>query len=162
MQGTKLRSLAGELGSTCHGTTKSVHHSYYNKIQFAATKTQRTQINNYLKKKKPSKNWFCFKPSSYQLGISFGQAAWHAGSQFPLQGLNPSPPAVEAQSLNHWTAREALYARHFLGPPFHFLCMAPGTDKEEILLCIYLPTPKSQKAHVVANPHIEIVYDWDV
>ena len=40
--------------------------------------------------------------------------------------------------------------------------MAPGTDKEEILLCIYLPTPKSQKAHVVANPHIEIVYDWDV
>ena len=24
----------------------------------------------------------------------------------PLPGIEPTPPAVEAQSLNHWTARE--------------------------------------------------------
>jgi len=24
----------------------------------------------------------------------------------PLTGIEPMPPAVEAQSLNHWTARE--------------------------------------------------------
>ena len=40
--------------------------------------------------------------------------------------------------------------------------MAPGTDTEETLLCIYLPTPKSQKAHVVADPLIKTVYDSDV
>ena len=28
------------------------------------------------------------------------------GSQFPNPGLNLCPPAVEVQSLNHWTTRE--------------------------------------------------------
>ena len=36
----------------------------------------------------------------------FGHGPWHAGSVFPDQGLNSIPPAVEAQSLNHWTAGE--------------------------------------------------------
>ena len=36
----------------------------------------------------------------------FGYTVWHAGSWFPDQGLNPCPPAVEARSPNHWTARE--------------------------------------------------------
>ena len=38
--------------------------------------------------------------------IFFGRTSWHAGSQFPDQGSNPCPPAVEVQSLNHWTTRE--------------------------------------------------------
>ena len=36
-------------------------------------------------------------------------AAFHSkyvGSQFPNQGVNPCPPALEVQTLNHWTARE--------------------------------------------------------
>ena len=33
----------------------------------------------------------------------------HQGSLlFPRPGVQPAPPAVEAQSLNHWTAREFL------------------------------------------------------
>ena len=31
----------------------------------------------------------------------------------PSPGIEPEPPAVEAQSLNHWTAKEALYAGYF-------------------------------------------------
>ena len=30
----------------------------------------------------------------------------HAGSYFPEPGIKPAPPAVEAWTLNHWTARE--------------------------------------------------------
>ena len=29
------------------------------------------------------------------------------GILFPRPGIEPSPPAVEVQSLNHWIAREA-------------------------------------------------------
>ena len=36
----------------------------------------------------------------------FGHTAYHVGSQFPNPGLNLCPPAVEVQSLNHWTTRE--------------------------------------------------------
>ena len=36
--------------------------------------------------------------------FSFGHAVWHAGSQFPDQGVKPVPPATEAQCLNHWTS----------------------------------------------------------
>ena len=34
--------------------------------------------------------------------------AGHAacGILFPQPGVEPNPPAVEAQSLNHWTTRE--------------------------------------------------------
>ena len=34
----------------------------------------------------------------------FGRAA--CGILVPQPGMEPSPPAVEEQSLNHWTARE--------------------------------------------------------
>ena len=36
----------------------------------------------------------------------FGHALWHVGSQFPDQGSNAAPSAVEAQSLNCWTTME--------------------------------------------------------
>ena len=35
-----------------------------------------------------------------------GSQLWHVGSSIPNQGLNPGPPALGAQSLNHWTTRE--------------------------------------------------------
>ena len=31
---------------------------------------------------------------------------WHVRSQFPCPGREPTPPTVEAQTPNHWTARE--------------------------------------------------------
>ena len=37
----------------------------------------------------------------------FGCAARHV--ELPWPGIEPMPPAVEAQSLNHWTTREILY-----------------------------------------------------
>ena len=36
----------------------------------------------------------------------FGRAARHVGSLVPQLKIEPMPPAVEAQRLNHWTARE--------------------------------------------------------
>ena len=36
----------------------------------------------------------------------FGRTLWLAGSYFPDQGFQPEPPAVEAQSPNHWTTRK--------------------------------------------------------
>ena len=32
--------------------------------------------------------------------------AWHIRILVPQPGIEPAPSAVEAQSLNHWTARE--------------------------------------------------------
>ena len=37
--------------------------------------------------------------------VSFGHTTWLAESCFPSQGWSLSPPAVEAQSPNHWTSR---------------------------------------------------------
>ena len=37
--------------------------------------------------------------------------SWHV--ELPWPGVEPMPPAVEAQSLNHWTTKEV--------PPFYFL-----------------------------------------
>ena len=36
----------------------------------------------------------------------FGRAARHTGPQCLNQRSEPGPPAVEARSLNRWTARE--------------------------------------------------------
>ena len=38
--------------------------------------------------------------------FSFGHAARLVRSQFPDQGSNPGPPAMEACCPNHWTTRE--------------------------------------------------------
>ena len=38
--------------------------------------------------------------------IFYFLATQHVGSWFPDQGLEPTSPALEAQSLNHWTMRE--------------------------------------------------------
>ena len=43
---------------------------------------------------------------------SFGPEA--CGILAPGPGIEPSPPAVEAQSLNHWTAREVPGAYFFM------------------------------------------------
>ena len=31
---------------------------------------------------------------------------WHSGILVPGPGIEPTPPAMEARSLNHWIARE--------------------------------------------------------
>ena len=36
----------------------------------------------------------------------FGHTTQQAGILVPQPGIEPTPPAVEAQSLNHWTTRE--------------------------------------------------------
>ena len=40
------------------------------------------------------------------MSFFFGLAVRLVGSQFPNQGSELVPPAVEAQNPNHWTARE--------------------------------------------------------
>ena len=42
-----------------------------------------------------------------KLKKNFGHITWHAGSQSTIRGWI-APPAVEAQSLNHWATREVL------------------------------------------------------
>ena len=44
----------------------------------------------------------------YHFGVlfSFYHTVGLLGSQFPNQGSELMPPAVEAQNPNHWTARE--------------------------------------------------------
>ena len=41
--------------------------------------------------------WFCF---------SFWPSRTACEILVPQKGIKPMPPALEAQSLNHWTARE--------------------------------------------------------
>ena len=38
---------------------------------------------------------------------------WHAGILVPRPGMEPVPRAVEAQSLNHWKAREVSAVSNF-------------------------------------------------
>ena len=45
--------------------------------------------------------------------LFFDRAVWLVGSQFP----NLGPPAVKAQSPNHWTAREFPLVPIFKPPP---------------------------------------------
>ena len=58
--------------------------------------------------------------------FSFGHAAGLVGL-VPQPGIKPVPPAVEAQSPNHWNAREA---------PTCFPCMTIFC-----FLCLFLATP---------------------
>ena len=44
-------------------------------------------------------------PEKPQLLFS-GHATRYVGSEFPHQGWSPAPPAVERQSLSHWTTEE--------------------------------------------------------
>lgn len=39
--------------------------------------------------------------------VVFGHATWHLGL-VPRPRIEPMTPALEAQNLNHWTAREVL------------------------------------------------------
>ena len=36
----------------------------------------------------------------------FGHTGWHVEILVPRPRIEPAPPALEVQSLNHWTARE--------------------------------------------------------
>ena len=47
------------------------------------------------------------------------------GILVPQPGIEPAPPAVEAQSLNHWTAREV---------PIHFFLLCNVATKHFKLL----------------------------
>ena len=38
----------------------------------------------------------------------FGHGIWACGILDPQPGIEPTPPAVEARSLNNWTTREVL------------------------------------------------------
>ena len=38
--------------------------------------------------------------------LFIGRATWHTGILVPQPGIERLPPAVEARSPNHWTARE--------------------------------------------------------
>ena len=42
------------------------------------------------------------------LFLFFGHTEQHVGILVSWLGIKPAPPTVEAQSLNHWTAREIL------------------------------------------------------
>ena len=46
---------------------------------------------------------------------------WPCGILVPWQGIEPVPPAMEAQSFKHWTAKEV----HIKEKILHYLC-----DKE--------------------------------
>ena len=41
------------------------------------------------------------------------------GILVPHSGIKPTPPAVEVQSLNHWTTREVLYHMSFIHSSIH-------------------------------------------
>ena len=42
----------------------------------------------------------------YSQYLFFGRTPQHTGILVPWTGIEPGPPAVEAWSLNHWTARQ--------------------------------------------------------
>ena len=73
---------------------------------------------------------------SYILGIRFfffpGRNLWHGGVVLvPQPGMEPTSPALAAQSLNHWTTGEVLvfYALHYgLSQDFDYssLCYTVG------------------------------------
>ena len=45
------------------------------------------------------------------------------GILVPQPGIEPTPPALEVWSLNHWTAKEVLHYSFLIVPPLflHFL-----------------------------------------
>ena len=47
----------------------------------------------------------------------FNHARWQVGILVPQPVIKPMPPALEAQILNHWTARKVPYLPLFLMPP---------------------------------------------
>ena len=54
--------------------------------------------------------------------LPFGYATQHVGSSFPTpctEELNPYPPVLKAQSLNHWTTRKVSWLLPISG---HFTC----------------------------------------
>ena len=55
----------------------------------------------------PQRRTFCLRNEA-ELFFFFGHTMQHAGVLFPRPGMEPVPPALEAQILNHWTTREVL------------------------------------------------------
>ena len=58
-----------------------------------------------------------FKKNSFTWYLLFGRAPRHVKSWFSHQGSNPMLPALEVQSLNHWTTREGLRLCYVLKGP---------------------------------------------
>ena len=54
--------------------------------------------------------WHAWTGLLINFTLLFGHAAWHVACEIlvPQPGMEPTPPAVEARSLNNWTAREVL------------------------------------------------------
>ena len=61
----------------------------------------------------------CLEPLFYLPHWSFSSSffwPYHTahGISVPQPGIKPTPPAVEVQSLNHWTTREFLILKNYL------------------------------------------------
>ena len=98
---------------------------------------RRKKRNIGLKNKtKQNSNVHCRKGKNIPGHIFFfGHTEKHVGSQFPEQGLKmePTPPALEARSLKHWTAREGLWSilcagRLVMGKPTYMRAIWPSTS----------------------------------
>ena len=55
---------------------------------------------------KPGMNWPLPTVQSHHVLLFFWLCRLACGILVPQPGIEPVPPAVEAQSRNHWTARE--------------------------------------------------------
>ena len=91
----------------------------------------------------------------------FGCTMWHV--ELPWPGIEPTPPAVEAQSLNHWTTWEAL-----MGSFYNKQVDENGTEQKEFTSVIasqrpcsipVLPKYGSPNAIYVLNVHSNIL-NW--
>ena len=82
-------------------------------------------------------------------------AMWYVRSWFSDQGSNPHPPALETQSINHWTVREVLLITlyYLTSGPFHTLPMIP--QSRHLNFCSF--TKREQRHHwIVPNDLFKI------
>ena len=59
------------------------------------------------------------------------------GILVPHPGIEPAPPAVEAWSLNHQTAREVPGLIYFKTRNLCFLTPCPASGNHQYVLCTY-------------------------
>ena len=79
----------------------------------------------------------------------FGRATQHMGSLVLWPGIEPVPPAVEAQSLNHWTIREVPQLRSFTCPR---IPSKSPLGIQSCLLCFFCSRTVSQSSAFFPNP----------
>lgn len=83
----------------------------------------------------------------------FGHATWHAG---PRPGIEPLPPAVEAQSPDHWIGREDPRQQRLLHCQGGELCHRPVLEHRLLLVRKHL-TFLEQNASV---PEVSLAGLW--